>query len=135
MGGAEHRSAGQFDENGTSPKTAGDPASSVAGRRLADDVRYGFACHKYAPNDSRFTTEYAWKHCVNMHVGETYEVHWPHSSLGACGTPNQYQYPFYDGVFCMASADRTLPTMLVCRHKSSLSLTTRITSTPTSSAA
>jgi hypothetical protein len=38
-----------------------------------------------------------------MHVGETYEVHWPHSTLGACGTPNQYQYPFYDGVFCKAT--------------------------------
>jgi hypothetical protein len=35
-----------------------------------------------------------------MHVGETYEVHWPHSTLGACHTPNQYQTPFYDGVFC-----------------------------------
>jgi len=39
-----------------------------------------------------------------MHVGETYEVHWPHSALGACGTPNQYQYPFYDGVFCGATS-------------------------------
>lgn len=35
-----------------------------------------------------------------MEVGETYEVHWPHSAAGACGTPNQYQTPFYDGVFC-----------------------------------
>merc|ERR1739845_311028 len=46
------------------------------------------------------TTEYPWVHCVNMSVGETYEVHWPHSALGACGTVNQYQTPFYDGVFC-----------------------------------
>ena len=37
-----------------------------------------------------------------MRVGETYEVHWPHSALGACGTPLQYQTPFYDGVFCNA---------------------------------
>ena len=36
----------------------------------------------------------------HMRVGETYEVHWPHSAAGACGTPNQYQSPFYDGVFC-----------------------------------
>jgi len=35
-----------------------------------------------------------------MHVGETYEIHWPHSAAGACGTPWQYQSPFYDGVFC-----------------------------------
>ena len=37
-----------------------------------------------------------------MEVGETYEVHWPHSTAGACGTPNQYQTPFQDGVFCKA---------------------------------
>jgi hypothetical protein len=36
-----------------------------------------------------------------MEVGQTYEVHWPHSAAGACGTPNQYQTPFYDGVFCV----------------------------------
>ena len=24
-------------------------------------------------------------------------MHWPHSAAGACGTPNQYQTPFYDG--------------------------------------
>ena len=24
----------------------------------------------------------------------------PHSTVGACGTPYQYQTPFYDGVFC-----------------------------------
>jgi len=35
-----------------------------------------------------------------MEVGQTYEVHWPHSAAGACGTPDQYQSPFYDGVFC-----------------------------------
>ena len=35
-----------------------------------------------------------------MEVGQTYEVHWPHSAAGACGTLIQYQTPFYDGVFC-----------------------------------
>merc|ERR1711982_127265 len=50
--------------------------------------------------DVKFNTEYGWKHCTDMHVGETYEVHWPHSALGACGTTDQYQTPFYDGVFC-----------------------------------
>ena len=38
-----------------------------------------------------------------MEVGETYEVHWPHSAAGACGTVDQYQTPFYDGVFCNLS--------------------------------
>jgi len=41
-----------------------------------------------------------------MHVGETYELHWPHSSQGNCagdwsGKENaRYQTPFYDGVLC-----------------------------------
>ena len=35
-----------------------------------------------------------------MEVGQTYEVHWPHSAAGMCSTPWQYQTPFYDGVFC-----------------------------------
>jgi len=36
----------------------------------------------------------------DMIVGETYEIHWPHSAAGDCGTQWQYQTPFYDGVFC-----------------------------------
>eukprot|EP00746_Dinoflagellata_sp_MGD_P157003 gnl/MRDRNA2_/MRDRNA2_86063_c0_seq7.p1 gnl/MRDRNA2_/MRDRNA2_86063_c0~~gnl/MRDRNA2_/MRDRNA2_86063_c0_seq7.p1 ORF type:complete len:407 (-),score=79.63 gnl/MRDRNA2_/MRDRNA2_86063_c0_seq7:454-1497(-) len=91
--GAEHLSVGEYDEGGKGPAKS---------RRLAADadVRLGFRCHKYDADDPKFWTEYDWKHCVGMHVGETYEVHWPHSAAGACGTPNQYQTPFYDGVFC-----------------------------------
>merc|ERR1719487_1460579 len=87
----DHRSAGEFDENGKGPSGA---------RRLAANARKGMMCHHYDHRDPKFTTEYDWEHCVNMHVGMTYEVHWPHSAAGACGTPNQYQTPFYDGVFC-----------------------------------
>merc|ERR1712070_1108570 len=72
---------------------------------LAGDVRQGGQCHHYDSHDETFTKEYDWKYCVDMHVGETYEVHWPHSALGACGTPNQYQSPFYDGVFCNLTAE------------------------------
>ena len=92
--GAEHRSEGQFDENGTGP--------ADASRKLlaGSDVRRGGRCYHYDATDPKFTTAYDWKHCVDMKVGETYEVHWPHSQFGACGTPNQYQTPFYDGVFC-----------------------------------
>jgi len=61
----------------------------------------GYRCHKYNESDSKFTKAYDWKYCEDMVVGETYEVHWPHSTAGACGTPNQYQTPFYDGVFCI----------------------------------
>jgi len=91
--GAEHLSVGEYDENGKGP----------AHRRLATDIRLGFRCHHYDANDPKFTTEYNWQHCVNTHVGETYEVHWPHSQAGACGTPNQFQSPFYDGVLCHIS--------------------------------
>jgi len=90
--GAEHRSEGQFDEDGVGPGSSH--------RRLGSDVRQGFQCHLYDEEDAKFTEEYDWKHCKGMVVGQTYEAHWPHSAAGACGTPNQYQTPFYDGVFC-----------------------------------
>lgn len=87
---------GQFDENGSGP-------SEIAHRRkLAGKEREGFQCSLYDESDERFTTPYNWQHCVNMEVGQTYEIHWPHSSVGACGTLNQYQTPFYDGVLCNA---------------------------------
>lgn len=93
--GAEHKSTRAdgtgYDESGKAP---------AAGRRLAGDVRYGGKCYHYDASDPRYTTEYDWQHCVGMKVGDTYEVHWPHSAAGSCGTPNQYQTPFYDGVFC-----------------------------------
>jgi hypothetical protein len=97
--GAEHRSEGQFDEKGSGPGfTIG---TKVQHRRLAaGKVRLGLRCHKYDSTNPKFTQPYSWQHCVGMKVGETYEVHWPHSALGACGTVNQYQSPFYDGVFC-----------------------------------
>jgi hypothetical protein len=101
--GTEHYSAGEYDENGKGPThhvyVAGN--DSGFGRRLADEARVGFRCRHYDKNDPKFTTEYEWDHCADMYVGETYEVHWPHSAVGACHTPNQYQTPFYDGVFCL----------------------------------
>jgi len=124
--GTEHRSAGEYDETGVGPANSyvpdatgeddsrrlrAQPSSDWAvqqreshndeGRRMGATARLGLRCKKYDANDAKFTTEYNWKHCVDMHVGETYEVHWPHSAAGACGTPYQYQTPFYDGVFCM----------------------------------
>jgi len=95
--GAEHLSVGEFDEDGTSPG-----ASDSHHRKLLAEgaVREGFACHYYDSHEEKYTKPFEWKHCVDMVVGQTYEVHWPHSAAGACGTPNQYQSPFYDGVFC-----------------------------------
>lgn len=106
--GTEHYSYGQFDENGDGPHgTAERP--EWAGRDLAGkDVRGGFRCHHYDASDEKFTKPYDWKYCTNMEVGETYEVHWPHSAAGDCGTVNQYQTPFYDGVFCNLDLDTFL---------------------------
>ena len=103
--GTEHYSYGQFDENGDGPN-GNQQRPDWANRQLGDDekkqVRDGFRCHHYDESDEKFIESYEWKHCVGMEVGETYEVHWPHSAAGACGTVNQYQTPFYfyDGVFC-----------------------------------
>jgi hypothetical protein len=103
--GAEHLSVGEYDEYGFGPM---DPHASNRdgfgrrGRRAAaNPVRLGFQCHHYDAADPIYTTPYDWKFCdASMQVGQTYEVHWPHSKAGACGTPYQYQTPFYDGVFC-----------------------------------
>ena len=109
--GAEHLSVGQYDEYGTGPPTTNSSGSgsgsglssgsSSGGRRqLAAGERRGGRCHYYRNTDPKFTTPYNWHYCTNMKVGETYEVHWPHSAAGACGTQWQMQSPFYDGVFC-----------------------------------
>merc|ERR1711972_290157 len=139
--GAEHRSQGQFDEAGTGPLKAGTPANiNTGGRRLAN-VRYGYACHHYNAQDPKFTTPYNWQHCTGMHVGETYEVHWPHSAIGACHTPHQFQTPFYDGVFVVGpmlwrnlslKTLKILSMQWVFKHKSSQSSTMKATTTPTS---
>eukprot|EP00543_Licmophora_paradoxa_P002692 CAMPEP_0202443400 /NCGR_PEP_ID=MMETSP1360-20130828/2681_1 /ASSEMBLY_ACC=CAM_ASM_000848 /TAXON_ID=515479 /ORGANISM="Licmophora paradoxa, Strain CCMP2313" /LENGTH=368 /DNA_ID=CAMNT_0049059081 /DNA_START=94 /DNA_END=1200 /DNA_ORIENTATION=- len=92
--GAEHLSVGEYDENGSGPSL------DDGERRLAGTEGQGFQCTKYDASDTKFTTPYEWQHCKEMQVGQTYEVHWPHSAAGACGTINQYQTPFYDGVFC-----------------------------------
>ena len=36
---------------------------------------------------------------LTSHV-QLFNINRPHSAAGACGTVNQYQTPFYDGVFC-----------------------------------
>jgi len=92
--GTEHLSVGEYDESGVGPADKDHRALAT------EDVDAGYRCKLYNENDAKFTKPFEWKHCIGMEVGETYEVHWPHSAAGACGTPNQYQTPFYDGVFC-----------------------------------
>jgi len=105
--GAEHYSLGQYDETGTAPvyKAIGSGRRALA--EADDQVRAGYKCKYYNEDEPKFNKPYVWKHCIGMEIGETYEVHWPHSSLGACGTMDQYQTPFYDGVFC--HTDRLVP--------------------------
>jgi len=112
--GAEHYSAGEFDCDTTDHEhraleghTKKCGPSDIHERRLAaGKVRQGFQCNHYDESDPKFTTPYEWKFCdKTMEVGQTYEIHWPHSAAGACGTPNQYQTPFYDGVFCNLPLD------------------------------
>mmetsp|Transcript_14779 Transcript_14779/g.21112 ORF Transcript_14779/g.21112 Transcript_14779/m.21112 type:complete len:357 (+) Transcript_14779:55-1125(+) len=97
--GAEHRSNGEFDENGSGP------TDIKHRRKLAGKIREGMLCHHYNKEQDMYTKEYDWKYCKDMEVGQTYEVHWPHSTLGQCGSPWQYQTPFYDGVLCNFNSD------------------------------
>lgn len=109
--GSEHYSSGQFDEDGSGPhgnQPRPDWAQRARSLAAGTNVRDGFRCHHYDESDPKFTAPYDWQHCEGMDVGETYEVHWPHSSVGDCGTVNQYQTPFYDGVFCNLPLDSFL---------------------------
>jgi hypothetical protein len=100
--GAEHLSVGQYDSHGHGPAHDDHHRAleGKEGRELSAGARQGFQCHHYDSHDTKFTTPYNWQHCTDMEVGATYEIHWPHSAAGSCGTEWQYQTPFYDGVFC-----------------------------------
>ena len=119
--GAEHKSTGQFDvEDGQGPHgyKTGDMVSAHDRRKMADhghgrkmkdaadmdgsvnSERLGLQCRHYDDTMAEYTTPYDWKYCKHMEVGQTYEVHWPHSAAGMCNTKWQMQSPFYDGVFC-----------------------------------
>jgi len=115
--GTEHYSLGEFDcesHGDHDHRTLGEEKkcgpSPVHDRRLAaGKARQGYQCNLYDEQDEKFTKPYEWKFCdKTMEVGQTYEIHWPHSAAGACGTPFQYQTPFYDGVFCNLNMDTLL---------------------------
>ena len=122
--GAEHRSEGQYTEE----YAFDHPGLATYERRLQSEddlegltdaqreerklasgsLRVGHMCkNAYDLNnddpDGIVANEYDWQYCHDMHVGLTYEFHWPHSSIGACQTEWQYQYHFLDGVLCGAT--------------------------------
>jgi hypothetical protein len=115
--GAEHYSAGEYDCE-AAPQDRREmmedehmcgPSEIHRRRKLAGKARQGYQCNLYDAEDEKYTKSYEWKFCdKTMEVGQTYEIHWPHSAAGACGTPNQYQTPFYDGVFCNLDMDTLL---------------------------
>jgi len=98
--GAEHYNKGTFDVRGDEfiESLTGEGMES---RKLAGDVTPGFFCNKeaggYDENDPMYTTEYEWEYCENMHVGYTYEVHWPHSDAAPCGLMSDG----LGGLFCL----------------------------------
>jgi len=107
--GTEHYSAGEYDCESHGEKhreliedmAMCGPTEIKDRRKLSGKARQGYQCNLYDEADEKYTKSYDWKYCdASMEVGQTYEIHWPHSGVGACGTPNQYQTPFYDGVFC-----------------------------------
>lgn len=104
--GAEHRSDGTlgYNPSGVGPGLGNEGyhgPDSDYGRRLGTGGQtQGHHCHYYKDFTAAQKEQYPWEHCKNMHVGETYEIHWPHSAAGACGTKWQFQSPFYDGVLC-----------------------------------
>lgn len=85
--GAEHMSAGAFDVVGEEFMANTWTGSSDAHhRRLAAGAEEnpGWFCQGYDADDAKFTTEYHWEYCKDMHVGLTYEIHWPFSTAGSC---------------------------------------------------
>jgi hypothetical protein len=112
--GAEHRSEGEYDETyafehrrlASVDTAVYEPTLKGSKRRLAGG-RVGHMARQakemHDSSDPLVANEYDWKFCQDMHVGLTYEFHWPHSSLGACQTEWQYQYHFLDGVLCGAT--------------------------------
>merc|ERR1719361_2818420 len=79
--GAEHRSEGFFDVSGVD--FFNNVYHGKPGKIPPEDA--GWMCSDYDATDEKFTTDYEWKYCEDMHVGMTYEIHWPHSSAGHCG--------------------------------------------------
>ena len=113
--GAEHKNTGTYDQ---APPAKFD---ANTGRRLASTNQAGFWCPA-APTDGsiNMADDYEWKYCSKMHVGETYEIHWPHSNFGMCPTIDeahpkwQYQSHFMDGAPPPGTTPWTPFRLLVC---------------------
>jgi len=102
--GAEHRSEGEYDVDGADflANTYHGEDADVRRRLLSEEGEGplpGYFCPGYDAEEPMYTEKYAWEYCVDMHVGLTYEVHWPHSSAGHCG----HLTDGLAGLFCQTS--------------------------------
>ena len=100
--GAEHKNTGTYDIPGADWIT-------MHGQTLEGENEPGNFCRGYDASDAKYTTEYEFEHCSDMRVGHTYEIHWPHSNLGMCGSEWQYQTHFMNGVLCKANEANLSP--------------------------
>jgi len=125
--GAEHRNEGTFSLNAqqnieaweaaTGRTVEWEPQPVEGGKRVLEYNQHaapaqipqaGHFCETdYA--SPYFNTEYDWQYCENMHVGLTYEIHWPHSNLGMCDSEWQMQTHFMNGVLCKANQAKMSP--------------------------
>lgn len=103
--GAEHRNKGTYDIPGSDWMAK----HGHHRRHHKDEIEPGNFCPGYDASDPKYTTEYKFKHCSDVHVGYTYELHWPNSNLGMCGSEWQYQSPFMNGVLCKANEANMAP--------------------------
>jgi len=116
--GAEHEIVGgyhstcDFDHPGLPSKdTADDPPAHHCELACTPGAlpysSVGKMCYRgkelWESQDPLVTNEYDCKYCVDMHVGLTYEYHWPHSNLVHCQSEWQLQTPFIDDVLCDAT--------------------------------
>jgi hypothetical protein len=116
--GAEHLSAGEYDidmdvhRRRRARLLAGAPAADAdATPAPTPPPTAGYECNIRDSVSDEQLKEYNWLYCQDMHVGTTYEVHWPHSDAGNChgkwdSIENaRYQTPFVDGVYCHSTTD------------------------------
>jgi hypothetical protein len=100
--GAEHKSDGEYDLDGDEFMAQYESGSDR--RLLAKNAQPGWFCQGYDAEDPKYTTKYDWKFCEGMHVGLTYEVHWPHSTAGHCG----HLTDGLGGVFCTSHSPQAI---------------------------
>lgn len=113
--GAEHRSEGEYDTTKPSDDTearrrlrrlldSGDPALPLETHGYYCDQSPGYV----EKRDAGGLGEYAFEHCENVEVGQTYEVHWVYST-GAAAEESERLAPGLGG----AMSTQVNPTVAV----------------------